>query len=137
MKTGEMSIFDHLEELRWRIFKSLGSIFLFAILTFNFADTLVELLIAPTKNISQQLALQVLTIQGMFVLKWNLAFIGGIIFQFPSLQFNCGNLFLQDYTRKSKRFFCPLFYRLLPALSLEVCLPIKLFYHSRWIFFHR
>ena len=30
-----MSIVDHLEELRWRILKSLGSIILMSILTFN------------------------------------------------------------------------------------------------------
>lgn len=108
MKTGEMSIFDHLEELRWRIFKSLGSILLFAILTFNFADTLVELLIEPTKNISQQLALQVLTIQGMFVLKWNLAFIGGIIFSIPIITIQLWKFISPGLYQKEQKILLPI-----------------------------
>ena len=78
-----MSIVDHLEELRWRILKSLGSIFLMSIITFNFANYLVDLLIEPANQISGEMNLQVLTIQGMFLLKWNLAIIGGIIFSIP------------------------------------------------------
>ena len=42
---NNMSIVDHLEELRWRILKSLGSIVLMSILTFNFANYLVDILI--------------------------------------------------------------------------------------------
>ena len=80
-----MSIIDHLEELRWRILKSLGAIFFMSIITFNFANYLVDLLIAPANQISGEMNLQVLTIQGMFMLKWNLAIIGGIIFSIPIL----------------------------------------------------
>jgi Sec-independent protein secretion pathway component TatC len=64
-----MSIVDHLEELRWRILKSLGSIFLMSIITFNFANYLVDLLIEPANQISGEMNLQVLTIQGMFLAK--------------------------------------------------------------------
>ena len=80
-----MSIVGHLEELRWRILKSLGSIFLMSIITFNFANYLVDLLIEPANQISGEMNLQVLTIQGMFLLKWNLAIIGGIIFSIPPI----------------------------------------------------
>ena len=83
MTSQDMSIVDHLEELRWRILKSLGSIVLMSILTFNFANNLVDLLIQPAMQINSDLNLQVLTIQGMFLLKWNLAIIGGIIFSIP------------------------------------------------------
>ena len=34
---SDMAFIDHLEELRWRILKSLGSILVMAVLTFNFA----------------------------------------------------------------------------------------------------
>ena len=80
-----MSIVDHLEELRWRILKSLGSILFMSILTFNFANSLVEILIQPASQINSDLNLQVLTIQGLFLLKWNLAIIGGIILSLPVL----------------------------------------------------
>ena len=74
-----MSLINHLEEIRWAILKSLASFIVLSIITFNFANYLVDLLIAPAGKISQEMSLQVLTIQGMFMLKWNLAIIGGII----------------------------------------------------------
>jgi sec-independent protein translocase protein TatC len=83
MNNNDMSIVDHLEELRWRILKSLGSILLMSVLTFNFANFLVDILIKPASQINSDLNLQVLTIQGMFLLKWNLAIIGGIILSLP------------------------------------------------------
>ena len=43
----DMSLINHLEELRWRILKSLASILVMAILTFNFADYLVYILTSP------------------------------------------------------------------------------------------
>ena len=68
----DMPLINHLEELRWAILKSLASVIVMSILTFNFANYLVDLLIAPAGKISQEMSLQVLTIQGMFMLKWNL-----------------------------------------------------------------
>ena len=68
MSNNNMSIVDHLEELRWRILKSLGSILFMSILTFNFANSLVDILIQPASQINSDLNLQVLTIQGMFLL---------------------------------------------------------------------
>ena len=80
-KNSDMSFIDHLEELRWRILKSLGSILAMSIFTFSFADLLVYLLTAPADNI--EIGLQTLTPQGMFILKWNLAIIGGFILSIP------------------------------------------------------
>ena len=40
-----MPFLDHLEELRWRLVKSLGSILLGAAITFFFIDALIDLLI--------------------------------------------------------------------------------------------
>ena len=76
--SNSMSLVDHLEELRWRILKSLGSVLIMSIITFNFSNELVEILISPATSIKSDLNLQVLTIQGMFLLKWNLSIIGGI-----------------------------------------------------------
>ena len=77
----DMSLINHLEELRWRILKSLASILVMAILTFNFADYLVYILTDPADN--RGINLQTLTPQGMFMLKWNLALIGGVILSIP------------------------------------------------------
>ena len=57
-----------MEELRWRLVKSLGSILLGAAITFFFIDALIDLLISPTQNLSTPMNLQVLKVQGMFMI---------------------------------------------------------------------
>ncbi|MEW6750185.1 MAG: twin-arginine translocase subunit TatC [Candidatus Latescibacterota bacterium] len=47
---AEMPFLDHLEELRWRILKSLGAILVGTIVCFAFSDTLMDLLIRPYKE---------------------------------------------------------------------------------------
>ena len=103
-----MSIVGHLEELRWRILKSLGSIFLMSIITFNFANYLVDLLIEPANQISGEMNLQVLTIQGMFLLKWNLAIIGGIIFSIPVITIQIWKFLSPGLYDKERKILLPL-----------------------------
>ena len=105
---NNMSIVDHLEELRWRILKSLGSILLMSILTFNFANFLVDILIKPASQINSDLNLQVLTIQGMFLLKWNLAIIGGIILSLPVITVQVWKFLSPGLYDKEKKILVPL-----------------------------
>ena len=81
--TGDMGFLDHLEELRWRIFKVLISITLFAASSFFFSDFFVNFLIEPTKTIDPPLILQVLRVQGMLIVKMWIAFFGGVILSLP------------------------------------------------------
>ena len=108
MNNNDMSIVDHLEELRWRILKSLGSILLMSVLTFNFANFLVDILIKPASQINSDLNLQVLTIQGMFLLKWNLAIIGGIILSLPVITVQVWKFLSPGLYDKEKKILIPL-----------------------------
>jgi len=81
--TDDMGFLDHLEELRWRIFKVLISITLFAAGSFFFSDFFVNFLIEPTKTIEPPLTLQVLRVQGMLIVKMWIAFFGGVILSLP------------------------------------------------------
>ena len=108
MNNNDMSIVDHLEELRWRILKSLGSILLMSVLTFNFANFLVDILIKPASQINSDLNLQVLTIQGMFLLKWNLAIIGGIILSLPVITVQVWKFLSPGIYDKEKKILVPL-----------------------------
>ena len=108
MSNNNMSIVDHLEELRWRILKSLGSILFMSILTFNFANSLVDILIQPASQINSDLNLQVLTIQGMFLLKWNLAIIGGIILSLPVITVQVWKFLSPGLYDKEKKILIPL-----------------------------
>tara|TARA_B100000965_G_scaffold236772_2_gene198378 strand:- start:1804 stop:2529 length:726 start_codon:yes stop_codon:yes gene_type:complete len=106
--SNPMSLVDHLEELRWRILKSLGSILIMSIITFNFANELVEILISPANSIKSDLNLQVLTIQGMFLLKWNLSIIGGIILSIPVITVQVWKFLSPGLYDKEKKILLPL-----------------------------
>ena len=108
MSNQDMSLFDHLEELRWRILKSLASIIIMSILTFNFANYLVEILIKPATQINSDLNLQVLTIQGMFLLKWNLSIICGIILSLPVITVQIWKFLSPGLYNKEKKILVPL-----------------------------
>jgi len=79
----DMGFLDHLEELRWRIFKVLISIVSFSTVSFFFSDFILNFLIEPTKTIDPPLTLQVLRVQGMLIVKMWIAFFGGVILSLP------------------------------------------------------
>ncbi len=101
-----MSFIDHLEELRWRILKSLGSILVMAVLTFNFADYLVYILTAPADD--RGIGLQTLTPQGMFILKWNLAIIGGFILSIPVITIQIWKFVSPGLYNRERKILLPL-----------------------------
>lgn len=134
-----MSIVGHLEELRWRILKSLSSIFLMSIITFNFANYLVDLLIEPANQISGEMNLQVLTIQGMFLLKWNLAIIGGIIFSIPVITIQIWKFLSPGLYDKERKILLPLILTAFACFMLggmfayKVILPFSLDFFASMI----
>jgi len=103
-----MPFLDHLEELRWRLVKSIGSILLGAAVTFFFIDSLIELLIRPTKNLSTPMYLQVLKVQGMFMIKWGIALIGGVVLAIPVLTFQLWKFIAPGLYLNEKKYAVPL-----------------------------
>ena len=103
---SDMAFIDHLEELRWRILKSLGSVLVMAVLTFNFADYFVYMLTAPADN--RGIGLQTLTPQGMFILKWNLAIIGGFILSIPVITIQIWKFVSPGLYNKERKILLPL-----------------------------
>ena len=82
-----MPFLDHLEELRWRLIKSIASILIGAVVSFYFIDIIIEFLIKPTEGLRSSMDLQVLKVQGMFMIKWGIALLGGIIVSIPVLTY--------------------------------------------------
>ena len=82
---SEMRFLDHLEELRWRLVKSLVSIVFGSILSFSFIDTILKILLLPTQKTSIPINIQVLSVLGMFLIKWFISFISGFIISVPIL----------------------------------------------------
>ncbi len=78
-----MPFLDHLEELRWRIIKSLIAVVIFTIISFFFSDYILDFLLITTRNLKNPIELQVLKVQTVFIIKLELALIAGIIFSLP------------------------------------------------------
>jgi sec-independent protein translocase protein TatC len=110
-----------------------------SIITFNFANYLVDLLIAPANQISGEMNLQVLTIQGMFMLKWNLAIIGGIIFSIPILTVQIWKFLSPGLYDKEKKILLPLILTAFACFMLggmfayKVILPFSLDFFASMI----
>ncbi len=78
----EMSFFDHLEELRWRIIKAVGAVIVTSIFCGFFSDFLVQdVLLAPLRT--AHLKVQVLTPYGIMLLYVEVVLFGGIILSTP------------------------------------------------------
>ena len=112
MSTGNksMSFIDHLEELRWRIIKILSSIIFGGILTFFFIDFFLELLLKPLENTNSDnpINLQVLSVQGMFIIKWSIALIGGVVLAIPVITFQIWKFISPGLYANEKGFVLPL-----------------------------
>ena len=109
-QNSSMSFIDHLEELRWRIIKMLSSIVVGGIVTFFFIDFFLELLLEPLKNIDTDnpINLQVLSVQGMFIIKWSIALIGGLITSVPVITYQLWKFIAPGLYTNEKGFVLPL-----------------------------
>lgn len=79
----EMSFLDHLVELRKRLFYIIISLVVTGIICFIFSKEMIDILIKPALNLNPPIQLQVLKIQGMFVVQVLVAFAGGFILSIP------------------------------------------------------
>ena len=110
-----------------------------SIITFNFANYLVDLLIEPANQISGEMNLQVLTIQGMFLLKWNLAIIGGIIFSIPVITIQIWKFLSPGLYDKERKILLPLILTAFACFMLggmfayKVILPFSLDFFASMI----
>ena len=80
---GEMGFLEHLEELRWRIIKSLIALIIGTGISFGFINEILFFLLEPTQKTSTIIDLQVLSVQGMFLIKWFIAIGAGFILVIP------------------------------------------------------
>ena len=105
---SEMPFLDHLEELRWRLMKVLSGILCGSILSFLVVDKIIALLINPVYGVNTPLNLQVLQIQGMFIIKWGLSFICGSILSLPLITYQIWEFVSPGLHLKEKKIVFPL-----------------------------
>ena len=78
-----MPFWDHLEELRWCLIKSILAIILGAAITYHYCDSVIYWLVAPSQALELDLNLQVLKVTSMFTVKLSVALFGGIFIGLP------------------------------------------------------
>jgi sec-independent protein translocase protein TatC len=78
-----MPFLEHLEEFRNRIIKALLGVIIGAIICLVFAKPLLNVLLWPTTQVALPIEIQVLKVQGMFIVTLEIAFFGGIILSLP------------------------------------------------------
>lgn len=82
---SEMGFLDHLEELRWRLVRCLLAMVIGSAISFGYIDHILNVLLYPARSTSNPINLQVLSVQGMFLIKWFISFISGFILALPYL----------------------------------------------------
>ena len=80
-----MPFLDHLEELRWHILKGLAAIIVGAIFCGIFVNELLSALTLPARAMESPPILQTLKPMGMFIVKLEIALVGGGILALPFL----------------------------------------------------
>ncbi|MDA0745387.1 MAG: apolipoprotein N-acyltransferase [bacterium] len=80
-----MPFLDHLEELRWRILKGLVAVAVGALICGTFSTEILNLLKQPIQNVKFPLKLIYLKPMGMFMVKLNIALVGGVVLALPVL----------------------------------------------------
>ena len=105
-----MHFLDHLEELRWRLVKSLISVLIGSVVTFYFIDVIIEFLIKPTQSLTNPMDLQVLKVQGMFMIKWGIALIGGFVLAIPVLTYQLWKFISPGLYLNERKYVGPLIF---------------------------
>ena len=103
----EMPFLDHLEEMRWRLFKSLISVFVLMLVCWGFSDQLLEVLRYPGTQITPPLKMQVLKVQTVFMTKLEIALVAGIILGLPVIIYQVWQ-FMAPGLIKNERKFLPI-----------------------------
>jgi sec-independent protein translocase protein TatC len=109
---GEMPFLDHLEELRWRIFKSAGALFAGTLIGFLLVHYLhvTQILVRPVEPYLSDGKLAVLSPMEPFLLEVKLAIIVGLLLSFPIIAFQIWAFFAPALEKHERRVIIPSLY---------------------------
>lgn len=99
---NEMTFLEHLEELRWRILKSLGAIALFAVVAFANANRIIAFLTAPALALDEPVVLQALKVSDMFMVQIIASLLVGLVLASPVVIFQVWRFVAPAVGRSSK-----------------------------------
>ena len=107
-ETTQMSFLEHLEELRWRLIKSIIAVLLGGMISFLFIEEILQFLISPIKDLSNPPDLQVLKVQRMFMIKWGGSLLGGVLLTIPGLTYQLAKFIGPGLHNNEKKVMFPL-----------------------------
>jgi len=128
----EMPFLDHLEELRWRLLKSIISVFVMMVLCFLVSDEILKVLLYPGKNIDPPVPLQVLKVQTVFIIKLEIALFAGIIISLPVIFYQLWQFLAPGLLKKERKllpiivFFSVLCFLIGGAFAYFIIIPYAL-----------
>jgi len=105
-----MTFLEHLEELRWRIIKSLISVAILTIAAFAVSDYVLNWLLLPAEKVNVPLSLQVLKVQAIFVIKLEIALIVGVILSLPVILYQIWAFIAPGLHDSEKKYIWPLIF---------------------------
>lgn len=106
----EMPFLDHLEELRWRLIKSIVAVVICAIVVYFFSDKVLAVLIKPYNDAATQLnkpnvqSLIFLTPTGGFMVRIKLSVFAGIVIALPIIFYQLWQFIVPGLFEKEKRY---------------------------------
>jgi apolipoprotein N-acyltransferase len=78
-----MPFLDHLEALRWHLLRGLGGVLIGAIICGVYGDEILAALTIPYRSMNPESILVTLKPMGMFMVKLNIALVGGVVLALP------------------------------------------------------
>ncbi|MEE9464033.1 MAG: twin-arginine translocase subunit TatC [Candidatus Neomarinimicrobiota bacterium] len=131
-KPDEMTFLEHLEELRWRILKSLGAIVIFAIVAFIFADRVIAFLTAPALALDKPVIMQALRVSDVFMVQLIASLLVGLVLACPVVIYQAWHFIVPALGRSSRMLtlaivlFGSVFFLIGITFGYKVMLPFSL-----------
>ncbi len=103
----EMTFLEHLEELRWRLIKSILAVAIGMFVAFPFSAKLIEILTWPNNHLDNPPKLIFLKPAGMLMVRFGVAIAAGIILAFPVVFYQLWRFVSPGLLPKEKRLIVP------------------------------
>ncbi len=104
----EMPFLSHLEELRWRLLKSIIAVFVMVFVSFPFTNQLLEILTYPNQNMANPPKLIFLHPTGMLLVRFGIAIAAGIILALPVIFYQFWKFVSPGLLPHEKRYIWPI-----------------------------
>lgn len=105
---NEMPFLEHLEELRWRLIRSLIALAVGMIVCFILAKFILQILTYPASRLDPPLIFQFLKVQGILIVYLEIGFFGGLTLALPFIVYQIWTFIAPGLMPTERKYFLPL-----------------------------